>query len=145
MQSFTKYARDILLRPMVHTRSFGSLSLAHTRSFGLLGLCKEAQKTKGQSLFPLSFGPFCTTLRPITHTTLCELGLIGRPKNEELTLWVFVFWVIWYDPKARRAWRRKCSAKWHECHFAQQNSRRVRMIFAEEVLICATEENIYHV
>ena len=37
------------------------------------------------------------------------------------------------------------AAKWHECHFAQQNSRRVRMIFAEEILICAAEENIYRV
>ena len=47
--------------------------------------------------------------------------------------------------KARRTRRGKCSAKWHECHFAQQNSRRVRMIFAEEILICAAEENIYRV
>ena len=47
--------------------------------------------------------------------------------------------------KARRTWRGKCSAKWHECHFAQENSRRVRMIFAEEILICVAEENIYHV
>ena len=48
-------------------------------------------------------------------------------------------------PKARRTRRGKCLAKWHECHFAQQHSRRVRMMFAEEILICAAEENIYHV
>ena len=47
--------------------------------------------------------------------------------------------------EARRTRRGKCSAKWHECHFAQENSRRVRMIFAEEILICAAEENIYRV
>ena len=47
--------------------------------------------------------------------------------------------------KARRTRRGKYSAKWHECHFAQQNSRRVLMIFAEEILICVAEENIYHV
>ena len=49
------------------------------------------------------------------------------------------------ERKARRTRRGKCSAKWHECHFTQQNSRRVRMIFAEEILICAAEENIYRV
>ena len=47
--------------------------------------------------------------------------------------------------KARRTRRGKCSAKWHECHFAQENSRRVRMIFAEKIFICAAEENIYRV
>ena len=47
--------------------------------------------------------------------------------------------------KAHRTWRGKCLAKWYECHFAQQNSRRVRMIFAQEILICAAEENIYHI
>ena len=47
--------------------------------------------------------------------------------------------------KTRRTRRGKCSAKWHECHFAQQNSRRVRMIFAEKIFICAAEENIYRV
>ena len=50
-----------------------------------------------------------------------------------------------YFPQARRTRRGKCSAKWHECHFAQQNSRRVRMIFAEKIFICAAEENIYRV
>ena len=49
------------------------------------------------------------------------------------------------DYKARRTRRGKCSAKWHECHFAQENSRRVRMIFAEKIFICAAEENIYRV
>ena len=49
------------------------------------------------------------------------------------------------ETKARRTRRGKRSAKWHECHFAQENSRRVRMIFAEEILICLAEENIYHV
>ena len=43
--------------------------------------------------------------------------------------------------KARRTRGGKCSEKWH---FAQENSRRVRMIFAEELLICVAEENIYH-
>ena len=47
--------------------------------------------------------------------------------------------------EARRTRRGKCSAKWHECHFAQENSRRVRMIFAEKIFICAAEENIYRV
>ena len=49
------------------------------------------------------------------------------------------------EAKARLTRRGQCSAKWHECHFAQQNSRRVRMIFAEEILISAAEENIYRV
>ena len=50
-----------------------------------------------------------------------------------------------FASKAHRTRRGKCSAKWHECHFAQQNSRRVRMIFAEKIFICAAEENIYRV
>ena len=45
--------------------------------------------------------------------------------------------------KACRTRKGKCSAKWHDCHFAQENSGRVRMIFAEEILICVAEENIY--
>ena len=38
------------------------LSLVHTRSFSSLRSYRKSKKTKTQSMIPLSFGSFCTTL-----------------------------------------------------------------------------------
>ena len=51
---------------------------------------------------------------------------------------------IYSDIKALTR-RGKHSAKWHECHFAKENSRSLRMIVAEEMLIRVAEENICRV
>ena len=55
-------------------------------------------------LSKMTFMPLCSAFSSpcaaglTTHTTFCELGLVERPKNKGLKLWVFVFWVFLHDP-----------------------------------------------
>ena len=72
------------------------LSVVLTRSFRSLRSCWKTQKTRTQSLIPLSFGSFCSTL--MTQRTQCEPGFRKKFCLQEVPMRFTERWPTWKKP-----------------------------------------------